>query len=255
MPVSEKTRRALEGLGLTGYEIKTYVSLIEYGTMTAAEVSRQSRVPYSKIYEVLSGLEEKGWIEADRSRPSRFYPKPPSTAIETMKMKSERERAENEAEVLRELMPVYERRGARERPEIWIVRGEFNILAKVKEMLQGCERELMVALPSAMNSIGVLAAPTLATLREKGVRLMLMVSEDVPREALRSAARHAEVRLRWQMFGGGAIADGRQVILLLGAEGGGSSHLAIWADHPGLAKFAKNYFEYLWNDSKGIRFK
>jgi len=25
--------------------------------------------------------------------------------------------------------------------------------------------------------------------------------------------------------------------------------LAIWADHPGLARFARNYFEYLWRDS------
>jgi hypothetical protein len=28
--------------------------------------------------------------------------------------------------------------------------------------------------------------------------------------------------------------------------------LAIWSDHAGLAKFAKNYFEYLWRDSKKV---
>jgi len=28
-----------------------------------------------------------------------------------------------------------------------------------------------------------------------------------------------------------------------------SAALAIWADHLGLARFAKNYFEYLWESS------
>jgi hypothetical protein len=51
------------------------------------------------------------------------------------------------------------------------------------------------------------------------------------------------------MFGGGIIADGREVILILGQEDEAMS-LAIWSDHIGLAKFAKNYFEYLWRDSE-----
>jgi hypothetical protein len=52
------------------------------------------------------------------------------------------------------------------------------------------------------------------------------------------------------MFGGGIIADGREVILLLGQEGEEAVGLAIWSDHIGLAKFAKNYFEYLWADTE-----
>jgi hypothetical protein len=51
------------------------------------------------------------------------------------------------------------------------------------------------------------------------------------------------------MFGGGLIADGREVILLLGQERDEAISLGIWSDHIGLAKFAKTYFEYLWHDS------
>jgi hypothetical protein len=43
------------------------------------------------------------------------------------------------------------------------------------------------------------------------------------------------------------IGDGRHVILL--GEGGGMEPIAIWADHAGLAGFAKGYFQYLWDDS------
>jgi hypothetical protein len=30
----------------------------------------------------------------------------------------------------------------------------------------------------------------------------------------------------------------------------GGAALAIWSDHIGLARFAKGYFEYLWNDAR-----
>ena len=36
--------------------------------------------------------------------------------------------------------------------------------------------------------------------------------------------------------------------LILGQEDE-TMGLAIWSDHVGLAKFAKNYFEYLWADT------
>jgi predicted transcriptional regulator len=41
----------MESLGLTGYEIKVYISLLEIGSMTASDISKKSGVPYSKIYE------------------------------------------------------------------------------------------------------------------------------------------------------------------------------------------------------------
>lgn len=69
-------------------------------------------------------------------------------------------------------------------------------------------------------------------------------------ETMTKLSKLCEVRVREQMFGGGIIADGREVILLLGQEGEEAIALAIWSDHVGLSKFAKNYFEYLWSDSK-----
>jgi hypothetical protein len=54
------------------------------------------------------------------------------------------------------------------------------------------------------------------------------------------------------MFGGGVIGDSRQVMILLGEgrlEKGNYDPIAIWADHTGLAGFAKDYFHYLWVDA------
>jgi len=48
------------------------------------------------------------------------------------------------------------------------------------------------------------------------------------------------------MFGGGVIVDGKEALLLLGEE---KPTLVIWSDHVGLVKFAKDYFQYLWESS------
>lgn len=250
MSISDKSRRALEELGLTGYEIKAYVTLVDFGLMTAAEISKQSGVPYSKIYDVLSSLEEKGWLQADHSRPSKFYPKSPATALETMRMRLETLRKENEAQVLGELLPVYEKRGVKERPEIWIVRGEFNILSKVKETLEACREELLAALPSGVTEATELLAPAMSPLRQRNVKALILAAGNPSSRHLDELSRWGEVRVRERMFGGGVISDAREVVLLLGGEGERGSQLAIWAEHIGLARFAKDYFEYLWSGSK-----
>jgi Predicted transcriptional regulators len=82
MSLSEKTKKAMEEVGLGSYEIKVYISLLENGSMPASELSKKSSVPYSKIYEVLNSLEERGWIESNSSRPQKFFPNSPQTATE-----------------------------------------------------------------------------------------------------------------------------------------------------------------------------
>src|ERR671913_1006636 len=117
----------MENLGLTGYEIRVYLSLLNTGSMTAADISKKSNVPYSKIYEVLNSLEERGWIESNSSRPQKFFPNSPQTATETTRTLIEKKMDSNNELIIRELMPIYEKTGIKERPEIWVVMGLFNI--------------------------------------------------------------------------------------------------------------------------------
>ena len=85
MSISDKVRKSLEKIGLTSYEIRTYTALINSGELNASELSNKSGVPYSKIYEVLGTLEEKGWIGSDDSRPTKYIAKSPVTALESTK--------------------------------------------------------------------------------------------------------------------------------------------------------------------------
>lgn len=249
MAISDRVRRSLQEFGLTDYEIRSYTSLLEIGPATASELSEASGVPYSKIYEVLGSLEKKGWIEMEHGRPSRYYPKPPSVAMEITKSQLESALKTNEALVLDELQPLYEKKGVRERPDIWIVRGDFNVLAKVRETIEHVQKEILAAVPALPDSLAEPLIPLVKTIVERGVKVQLMTMKTPMTETMVKLTKLCEVRVREQMFGGGIIADGREVILLLGQEGDEAISLGIWSDHIGLAKFAKNYFEYLWQDS------
>lgn len=253
MSISDRSRKAMEDLGLTGYEIRVYTSLLETGAMTAADISKKSGVPYSKIYEVLNSLEDKGWLESDSSRPQQFFPRSPSTALEAMRMRSENNFRESQTTIIGELMPIYTKSGIKEKPEIWVVRGIYNIAAKVNEIVQDCQQELLVALPSIAEQIAKPMQPRLRTLHERGVKITVLTSEETGADTVKALSRVSDVRLKNSMFGGGVIADGKHVLILLGesmSENGIVDPIAIWADHSALAGFAKDYFQYLWKDAE-----
>ena len=245
-PISEETKRVLNELGLTEYETRAYLSLIEEGVMTASEISAHGNVPYSKIYETLNSLEKKGWIETERGRPRCYYPKSPSESLDAAKLRLQETLKSWEQAILNELQPLYEKREIREKPDIWILRGEFNILAKLQEMLEKTKSNLMIAAPLLTKPLLKAALGTLPHLQQTDVRILFLASKEIEEPVLREVAKVAEVRVRDHMFGGGVIADGTEALLFLGEK---KPDLVIWSNHIGLVKFAKDYFEYLWQTS------
>jgi len=249
MTASEKTKRAMRELGLTNYEAQAYTSLLELGPMPAGRISQSAYVPYSKIYEVLRSLESKGWIETERGRPSKYYPKPPSVALDTIKLQLEGTFSRNESQILSELQPIYEKKEVHERPDIWIVRGQYNVLSKIQEMLERSRKEILIAVPEIPIQVTKILFVTLTRVKERGVKISMMTTRDANTDTLKDFLGIGEIRVRDQMFGGGIVSDSKEVMLVLAGQMEEPATLAIWADHPGLARFAKNYFEYLWESS------
>ncbi len=253
MTVSEKTKKAMRELGLTNYEAQAYTSLLELGPMPAGRISQSAHVPYSKIYEVLGSLESKGWIETEHGRPSKYYPKPPSGALDTIKLQLEDNFTKNRTQILSELQPIYEKKEVHEKPDIWIVRGQYNVLSKIQEMLERSKKEILIAVPEIPTQVTKMLFVTLTHLKERGVKIFLMTTRDANKDALREFSEIGETRVRDQMFGGGIVSDSKEVVLVLAGQMEEAAALAIWADHTGLAKFAKNYFEYLWAEAESYK--
>ena len=201
-------------------------------------------------------MEEKGWIGSDDSRPTKYFAKSPTTALETTKQSVENEFLKNQSVILTELTSLYEKSGTSEKPDIWVISGAMNIVAKIMELVENCRSEVLIAIPQAGEEIVKQALPKLRQLNEKGVKITILTSDKLDKESVKAISRIAKIKIKSGLFGGGIISDKRYVVILMGPEISGSKTtdiVAIWADHAGLAGFAKEYFEYLLKDAKEVK--
>lgn len=63
---------SLRDFGLTDYEARVYNSLVDQGVSSATEISVQSKVPRARIYDVLSTLARKGWVQIIEGSPTMY---------------------------------------------------------------------------------------------------------------------------------------------------------------------------------------
>ena len=253
MSVSEQTRKSLEKIGLTGYEIKTFSTLLNTGEITASDLSQKCGVPYSKIYEVLGGLEEKGWIGSDNSRPTKYFAKSPNSALQTTKQRIEEDFAKNQKVILNDLNPIYKKSGTAERPDIWVLTGTMNIATRILEMIETCREEVLIAIPKAGEELVKQALPKLRQLHDKGVKATILTSDKFDKDVIKGLSKLATIKIKKGLFGGGIISDKHNVVILLGPEishSNASEIIAICTDHAELSGFAKEYFEYLLKDTE-----
>lgn len=240
----ERVLRHLQELGLTEYEGRVYTALVSAGPSVAGELSKTANVPYSRIYDVLSRLERRGWVEIRSGRPTKYKARPPAEVIRLLKIEQEMQFKEISEDITKELGPLFERKAEAKRPDVWVIRGGSNLIAKLGEMLSRTRVEALVSLPRIGEKIGGLTS-ILPILGAREISIRVLTTSKTGLRKLR-LPKNVEVRERKTLFGGGVIIDGKEVLLVLAS---GEEMIGIWSDEIGLTRFAKEYFEYLWNDS------
>jgi len=74
-------KELLKEIGLTGYQTKIYLALIEKGELTASQIARESKVPQPKVYASLEKLKESSLIEILPDYPKKYKAINPSISI------------------------------------------------------------------------------------------------------------------------------------------------------------------------------
>lgn len=243
--MNSRIREVLRDIGLTEYEALAYTALISLGELTAIKISEATSIPYSKIYSVLENLKNRGWIGVREERPKTYFPRSPIDALRSEKMRMENRFQLYEKIILEDLQPLFEQMRVKEKPEIWMIRGNKNIFSNIIRIVKNTKYRLMIAIPKMSQEIHQNLLPLLRQLQ--GIEIQLLVTD----ELFHSMEKHdlilGEVRTRNEMFGGGLVSDGRECMIFLGEEHG---HLAIWSDDIGLTTIARVYFEHLWETAR-----
>ena len=72
----------LEQLGLTEYEQQALAELLTLGRTTAPNLAEATGIPKARIYGVLDGLADRGFIKVVPGRPKEYQPKPPAEILD-----------------------------------------------------------------------------------------------------------------------------------------------------------------------------
>ncbi|NLE03210.1 MAG: TrmB family transcriptional regulator, partial [Crenarchaeota archaeon] len=164
-------QESLQEIGLTEYESRAYIKLVEKGPSTAGNISKLTSIPYSKIYEVLLRLEKKGIIETQKGRPIIFKAIKPSIAIKEietqLKNKIEKEYLEKKGNieknynnnileiskakkiVLEELDELFGKNEYVQPTEdiVWTIKEKANLISQAKNIIQNATSEVRLMLP------------------------------------------------------------------------------------------------------------
>ena len=160
-------RSKLQKIGFTEYESKVYISLLKESPATGYQISKESGVPRSMVYEVLGRLHSRGAVlETLEGRATYYRPLPPEILLD--------QHQANLAQLIRDLRPaltqIYE---STSDDRVWSLTDADAIYAFSEQMISKATREVYLVLDD--HSLAVLT-PALENLAAREIEINLLLT-------------------------------------------------------------------------------
>lgn len=255
MAVTQDRIQKLKSFGLTEYQARVYLALLELGAATGSQIPAHSRVPRTRVYQTMQQLHEKGLVQILPEKPVRYKPVPFSTYLRGL-ADDHRRRAQqlsvNAATLAREFS-VSPREVAEERGRFEALYGRRNVRDRLMEMYEHADTQIIAI--GSMHSPARILHGLGAELEEKaaaGVRARFAFFTDHNNEAeVRSLGRLSEVRhIDFFTPVDRHGVDGRQFLMSHPIPDDDSpfrgEDIAIWTDDPAIATAMEQMAERIW---------
>ena len=133
----------LQQLGLKEYEAKSFVALARRQRGTAKEISENSDVPRTRVYDAIRVLESKGLVETQHSKPQVFRAVSIDEAVNTLQSEYVA-RTESLRSALSELEPTDEGESTEATHEVWAISGDQGITSRTRQLIEEVTEELIL---------------------------------------------------------------------------------------------------------------
>ena len=134
----DKISQKMCELGFTSYEAKAYVSLLQQYPATRYELSKNSGVPRSAIYDVINRLESYGAVSVISTQPEKYVPLPPEQFLKMLE-----QRFSQKIAVFRKSLS--EIKIKMEPEQLWNLSGYQNLVSKAREMIQNAQESIYLS--------------------------------------------------------------------------------------------------------------
>ncbi|CQR73141.1 Sugar-specific transcriptional regulator TrmB [Sporomusa ovata DSM 2662] len=136
----------LQNFGLSQYEAKTYIALLHIGTSNAYSISKSSEIPRSRIYDILNNLAARGivMVEETNDGVKNYTALPANVFLE--------EAYEKWSKIYTHVNQELKAIEAKNKQDIYVstVKGETNILAFCRKLLQKAEKKVVISIWNPM---------------------------------------------------------------------------------------------------------
>lgn len=217
--------QALRAIGLTEWESKAYLALLDEAPATGYGIAKRSGVARARIYEVLDSLVAKGAARVSNGKPQKYAP----TASEEF-LKVQRRQTEKSFDQAGEILRNF---GAREESGsvIWDLQGRGDILSRAQDVISRSSIRLLCEIWEAEADR---LREDLEKAAARGVKIIVVAygKVDFPFATVFPHPGTDEVThglgSRWLVVS----ADDREIVA--GSVSGGTESRAAWTRHPGL---------------------
>jgi len=223
---------SLVRLGFSEYEAKAYIALLSKSPVSGYELSKQSGVPRSMIYEVLGKLTSRGAAMTLRTGGAKKYAPVPATEFLNQ---LQREHDGLVLELKNELTALA---STPDMEYVWNIEGHENIIARAIEMIDQASNQIYLALfPASYSDLQV----ALMSAVNRNVRVVVYTTGDIELPGSEIAVARVAQEALGQAPGLGLILviDGEEVLI---AEWlARSKAKASWTSSPLLVFIAEHH--------------
>lgn len=171
------------------YETKIWLALLSKGIASAGEVASISGVPRSRAYDVLEGLEKKGFALIKIGKPVKYIGVKPNIILEKLKknvMKDAGDRIESLSKIkdtdeFSKLEELYKGAVMPEKREniSASLKGKVNISNQIREILENSEKEIIICTDAEdISSKLRLFSQTFERLKKSNIKIKAALSGD-----------------------------------------------------------------------------
>lgn len=255
MPPSQERIAKLKSFGLTEYQARGYLALLELGTAAGSQIPAHARMPRTRVYETMQQLHEKGLVTILPEKPLRYRPVPLSTFLRTQaeELRRKAQQLAIDATALSREFSVSPRAAPEERGGFEALYGRRNVRDRLAEMYEQAEDRIVVI--GSAHSPARMARSLSTQLEDRaanGVVAKLAFYTRPENEAdIRTLARFSEVRhIDFFTPVDRHGVDGRQFLLSHPIPDDDSASrgedIAIWTDDPAIAAAMEQMAERIW---------
>lgn len=238
MSVNEELVGTLRGLGLNQYEARAYLALCSTGANTAGELSERAELPRPRVYDVLKGLQDKGFVALKPGRPVKYAHLPIGEAVKTLKRQRE-SHLSDELKRIEDLGQTLATRINKASPPsrmaadelVWTLRGREALYSKISSMISGAKGQVTVASTAQgiMRKMKV-HQKDLEAARQRGARIHVVAPAALG-EAAKLVHSHTKMLLPTRMV----LADDEALVFLTADGTAPEDEVGVWVKSPHLS--------------------